>query len=177
MRAMANLAIVSYPLLEPADRDWIESIRAQHDPQATMLPAHVTLVFPAQVRADDVGAEIAAVASVSTSISFVIRWARAIRGAFEAGGHVFLVPDGGFDEIAALHDALYGGAFSGSRRADIPFIPHITIAANRDFGLCERLARDLTPLDRLIRGRLQKIDLLEIAPGTVTSLQGFDLRQ
>ena len=86
------------------------------------------------------------------------------------------MPDAGFGEIAALHDALYGGAFCASRRADIPFIPHITIAAKRDFGLCERLARDLTPLDRLIRGRLQKIDLLEIVPGTVTSLQGFDLR-
>jgi len=176
MRSMANLAIVSYPVLEPADRDWIESLRMQHDPQATMLPAHVTLVFPAQVRADNLGAEIAAVASVTTAIPFVIRWARPVRGAVEAGGHVFLVPDDGFGEIAALHEALYGGAFSASRRADVPFIPHVTVAANRDFGRCEQIARDLTPLDRLIRGRLQTIDLLEIAPGTVKSLQRFDLR-
>jgi 2'-5' RNA ligase len=167
---MTQLAVVSYPVVAPADRDWIESLRAQHDPQATLLAGHVTLVFPAGGIGRDIAAEVAAVARAARPIHFVIRWARAVRDVFGPGGHVFLVPDEGFEEITALHHALYGGGFASSRRPDVPFVPHITIGASQDFSVCERIARAQSPLDRQVRGRLEAIDLLEIGGGSVTSI-------
>ena len=51
-------AVVAYPKLEEADRLWIETIRARHDPQAALIPAHFTLMFPAPVDLEVVKAEL-----------------------------------------------------------------------------------------------------------------------
>ena len=60
-----TLAVVAYPALEDRDRDWIEFVRARHDPQALRIPAHFTLVFPTEDSADPVAADVAAVAASS----------------------------------------------------------------------------------------------------------------
>ena len=104
---MIQLAVVSYPRLDEDDRQWIESIRATHDPQAGRIPAHVTLVFPARVSVGDIAAEVANAAGMNAPIPFVIRHATAVRNMFGNGGHVFLVPDEGGAEIVNLHDQLY----------------------------------------------------------------------
>jgi len=41
-----KLAIVAFPSVDEVDRQWIESFRSQHDPQASRLGVHFTLVFP-----------------------------------------------------------------------------------------------------------------------------------
>jgi hypothetical protein len=115
------------------------------------------------------------VANRSQSITFTLRWARPVRNVFGTGGHVFLVPDEVFNQIAALHDDLYLGVFAPSRRADIPFIPHITIGANSDFGACESIAREMTPLTRLVRGRILKVSLVEITAAAVNTIEEFRL--
>jgi hypothetical protein len=43
-------AVVAFPTFEAADRQWIESIRAKHDPEAKRIAAHFTLIFPAILR-------------------------------------------------------------------------------------------------------------------------------
>ena len=164
---MPKLAVVAYPDLEPDDRAWIESVRALRDPQASLLPAHVTLAFPTELGTADAARDVSRVACRSESITFTLRWARAIRDAFGTGGHVFLVPDEGFNQIAALHDDLYLGVFAPSRRADIPFIPHITVGANPDFDACESIAREMTPVTRLVHGRISKVSLIEITDAAV----------
>ena len=128
---MPKLAVVAYPELEADDRAWIESIRALRDPQASLLPAHVTLVFPNELATDEAVREVRSVANQSQSITFTLRWAR----------------------------------------ADIPFIPHITIGANSDFDACEKLARELTPLTRLIHGRISRIGLIEITATAVETVK------
>ena len=45
----SRMAVVAYPLLSAEDDEWVASIRAAHDPQASVLPAHFTLAFPADV--------------------------------------------------------------------------------------------------------------------------------
>jgi 2'-5' RNA ligase len=172
---MPRLAVVAYPDLEADDRAWIESVRALRDPQARLLPAHVTLAFPAELATADALRDVSSVANRSESITFTLRWARAVRDAFGTGGHVFLVPDEGFNQIAALHDDLYLGVFASSRRADISFIPHITIGANPDFGACENSAREMTPLTRLVHGCISKISLVEITAAAVETVEEFRL--
>lgn len=169
--AVPKIAVVAYPVLSAPDREWIESVRAIHDPQASRLPVHVTLVFPTSEFPTSAADEVAAVARAFNAVPFVIRWARPVRDIAGPGGHVFLVPDEGFDEMSALHKALYAGGFGPTRLRDIMFIPHITVGARPDFEACEAIARQLSPLERQVRGRLEALDLIEIHAGRVQTLQ------
>lgn len=170
-RRVPSIAVVAYPVLAPDDARWIEAVRAAHDPNHQRLRAHVTLVFP--VEAAGLEAHVAAIAASVAPIRFVLREVRAVRDhATGAGGHVFLVPDEGAAAITALHDRLYTGPLAPHLRADLPFIPHVTIAANRDFGACERLAAQLRVE---IRGELHAIDVLELGAGDVRTLARYPL--
>ncbi len=173
---MPQLAVVSYLTLDVADRKWVESIRANHDPQAAKLAAHFTLVFPTDVAPGEVAAEVAAAASSTAPIPFVIRYAKAVRDALGEGGHVFLLPDEGASrEITTLRDRLYSGVLRPYLREDIPFLPHITVAASHDFGCCEAIAKELNRDPRNIAGVLKSLELVDIVDGTVTSTGQFIL--
>jgi 2'-5' RNA ligase len=169
------IAVVSYPRLDEVDRQWIESIRAAHDPQATRLGVHFTLVFPVEAPAAAVTAEVSAVAQSTGAIAFTINYAEAVRDVFGGGGHVFLVPDEGLEEIATLHDRLYGGLLRPHLRADIPFTPHMTVAANADLTWCESLAQELNRDRRSIRGTLEGIELVHVDTPRVNSIAAFVL--
>jgi 2'-5' RNA ligase len=172
---MRRLAVVSYPTLAGADSEWIESIRANHDPQADKLAAHFTLVFPFDVGSGDVASEIAAVASLTQAIPFIIRRARAVPDVVNAGAHVFLIPDEGRDQIVALHDRLYSGLLRPHLRDDITFEPHITVAAGLDVGWCKAIADGLNRAPRAVAGLVESLELVEIGFGTVSSMNRFIL--
>jgi len=170
------LAIVAYPGLERADREWIEAIRTRHDPQAALIGVHFTLVFPADSSASDLAAEASAVAAATAPIPFAIRRASATPDALGgAGGHVFLVPDEGAREIAALHHRLYQGVMRPHLRADIPFTPHMTVAACPDMAACEHLARAINREPRGIRGALESVEVIEVGASRVRSIGAFVL--
>jgi len=172
---MMRLAIVSFPILEEADREWIESVRARHDPQAARIGVHFTLVFPAVASPLEVAAEAWAVARSAQPIRFRIRCATSVDDVAGGGGHVFLVPDEGGAEIAALHDQLYRGVLRQHLRADIPFTPHMTVAAGPDVERGERLAQHLF-LDRpTVHGVLRSIDLVGVEKDRVASIATFVL--
>jgi 2'-5' RNA ligase len=172
---MPQLAVVSYPILDEADRRWVESIRASHDPQAARLAAHFTLVFPADVPLGEVAVEVAAVARSTAPIRFIIRRAKPVRDTVGDGGHVFLVPDEGAHAIATLHDQLYRGVLRPHLRKNVPFVPHITVAAALDFSRCEALVQDLNRNARTLGGVLESVELVDVAGTVVSSTERFVL--
>lgn len=56
---MVRLAVVSYPVLDRADLDWIESVRTRHDPQARRIAPHFTFVFPVDTSLNGIEDELA----------------------------------------------------------------------------------------------------------------------
>jgi 2'-5' RNA ligase len=172
---MTILAIVSYPSIEEADRRWIESVRAIHDPQAPRIDLHFTLVFPTDASPAEVAAEAAAVARSAGPILFTIRRARAVRDVVGGGGHVFLEPDEGRGEIATLHDRLYQGVLRPHLRADLPFTPHMTVAAGADLAECEGLVKELNLNHRTVPGILRSIELVTLEKPRVDSIATFVL--
>jgi 2'-5' RNA ligase len=171
---MTVLAIVSYPSLDEVDRQWIESVRARHDPQAARIGVHFTLVFPTNASPAEVTAEAAAVARSARPIPFTIRRARAVCDV-GGGGHVFLLPDEGRGEIATLHDRLYQGVLRPHLRADIPFTPHMTVAAGSDLAACEGLVQELGLDHRTVQGILRRIELVTLEKPRVDSIATFVL--
>ena len=164
------MAVVAYPLLSAEDQAWVAAIRAAHDPQAGLLPAHFTLVFPADVAESAAVQDAKDAAAGSAAFDFVLRSVRAVRNAFGPGGHVFLVPGEGADEILRLHDRLYRGAFRPSLRSDVEYVPHLTVAADDDWVRCETLAGRLAQALRPVAGRVEAIELLRVGDGRVEPL-------
>jgi 2'-5' RNA ligase len=165
-----KLAIVGYPEFEAPDRRWIKSFRAQHDPQASRIPAHVTLVFPFEAVADDVGLEVRTIARATPRIALSIRRSHLVADVVGGGTLVCLVPDEGTAEIVALHDRLYAGALGAHVRADIPYVPHVTVGAAGNTTAAARLATELAAAARLIRGRIDRIDLVDLGQPVVRSI-------
>ena len=166
---MARIAIVAYPLIDQRALDWIESIRARHDPQAGRIPAHFTLVFPIDTSLDDVRDEFARVALRHEPIPFVIRSAIAKPDVVHGSAHVFAVPDEGRDDIARLHEDLYAGVLRQHLREDIAFGPHITIAAG-EVGWCENHAEQLNEILQPVRGVLESVTLLDVTRAEIESI-------
>jgi 2'-5' RNA ligase len=164
-----RLAVVSYPSLSEADRQWLQSVRARHDPQALLLPAHFTLVFPVAVTPGAVMAELCAALERAKPVSFVIRRVLAVPSAVGGGGHVFLVPDEGAAAITILHEQLYRGALQAHLRRDLTFRPHITVAANAEFQCCRTLAEDLGRSAPVLHGVLESVEVITIASGAVST--------
>ena len=156
-----KLTIVAYPHVSDDDRRWIEDLRKAHDPQSRLIAAHFTLVFPADVGTGELVAHAESVLAGSPRIAFVLRRARAVRNLVGQRAHVFLVPDRGASEIVRLHDRLYSGFLEPHLRAEMPFIPHMTVAAHRDFRECKRLAVVLNEQGREISGQLTGVDVVE----------------
>ncbi len=150
-----TLLVLAYPELEPADRAWIERIRAEHDPRHTAVAAHLTLVFPV-VDIDPAAliADVARQASGVTPIPFVLRSALPFKDVTGRGTDVFLVPDDGFGALVRLHDRLYAGALAPALRLDIPSIPHITIGRSDDSTLCKRLADEINAQPFAVHGHV-----------------------
>ncbi|WP_125606397.1 2'-5' RNA ligase family protein [Lapidilactobacillus bayanensis] len=116
----------------------IDQIRAQYDSLATHIRPHISLVFPFESSCPDV-LIIDAVKRIATQFgSFAIQLSN-VGGAPEAG-YVWLEVANGSAIITALHDALYQQLeFSRYLRADLAYIPHVTIGQ----GLNEEVAKNL----------------------------------
>jgi 2'-5' RNA ligase len=153
----------------------IESLRRRHDPHAAMIAAHVTLVFPFETPdADTAAIHLAGIAERQGAIALRLSAYLAVRDADARRSHVFLVPDQGRAEIEDLHDALYSGPLAGQLRPDLPFIPHVTMAARDHHDEAEDLARELGQVG--IAARLSRLDLIAFDGAAVMVLGRFALQ-
>jgi len=172
---VARIAVVSFPILDKQTLDWIEAIRAEHDPQAGRIQPHFTLVFPVDEPPADVAADITRATVRHAPVAFVIRKTIALPDVVHGGGHVFLVPDEGRDQINRLHDDLYSGVLRPHLREDIAFIPHVTIAADGDVRWCEAYAEQLNKTLQPVQGVIEGVTLVDVTATGITSLASFGL--
>jgi 2'-5' RNA ligase len=168
-------AVVTFPLLNPDDRQWIESIRAKHDPESKRIAAHFTLVFPAVMSARATEAHLSRVAHSTEPIRFVLRRAAVAPGAPGSGGHVFLIPEDGRDALAGLHERLYDGVLQPHSRRSTAFTPHMTVAAGTAIESLHTIAGELNAKGMSIRGSIAEIVLVEVTPAEIRHAARFPL--
>ena len=168
------LLIVAPLEASSSDLRRIEAIRRRHDPHHALIPAHVTLVFGFET--PDVATAAAHLAEIAGEQAVIALRLSAFLAVPDAGAdrsHVFAVPDQGRAEIEDLHDRLYSGPLAGQLRADIPFIPHVTVAARDHQDEAEDLVRELGRIG--MPGRLPRLELIAFDGTSVTTLRRFDL--
>lgn len=123
------LYCIAPPNLRQDDEDRISRIRRLHDPLASRIGPHVTLVFGVTgLSVETFRAHVGAVAERATRFSLRFIRAAAVGSHTGPETHVFLLPDNGAP-VEALHAALYTGPLASAPRHDIPFIPHMTVGA------------------------------------------------
>ena len=171
-----NVAIVAYPRLAREDRQSIESFRRRHDPQASRIALHFTLVFPVEAVPDELARETKVVASSTEPIPFAIRRTAVVPDDLVANrSNIFLVPEEGSTQIATLHDRLYAGALRPHLRSDIPFLPHITVGAAQDARAAEGWAEALHVRSRTLVGTVAEIDLIDLSEHRVRTIARYAL--
>lgn len=172
-RAHVQAMAVICPLdIATDDRDWIEDLRARHDPQHDLVQAHFTLVFPVTgISPATLIQHVEQIAERTPGIAFRLSGARAVRDSLAPRSHVFLVPDDGDAEIRQLHAALYGGALSSNLRMDVPYQPHVTVAAFETQSAAETLRREIGDFE--IKGRLRSLALMSVDEGAIRTQQTF----
>ena len=168
-------AVVAFPVLAAEDRQWIESIRAKHDPEAKRIAAHFTLVFPAIVPLRATEAHIIRVAHKTEPIRFVLRRATVVPDAIGSGGHVFLIPEDGRDALAGLHERLYEGALQAHMKRHSSFTPHVTVAAGLSLDPMNALAGELNAKNLGIRGSVSEIVLVDVTEDAIRKVGNYSL--
>lgn len=176
MPAHERLYTLGFPRLSRAARSFVDGFRRAHDPLASAVEAHFTLVFGCdQLTPSRYGSHVAEVAARSPAIGFSCR--HAALGADDADdmAYVFLVPDRGHAALSLLHDRLYSGALAPHLRLDLLYTPHITIARTRDRRAAKRLCDALNADGVRLDGRLDQLAVGCMQGGMFRSLTSYQL--
>lgn len=171
----AVYAVVAFPLLDADDKEWIESIRARHDPESKNIAAHMTLAFPAVLPLRMIEARMARVARTTEPIRFVLRRAAVVSDGVGAGGHVFLLVEDGRDALAGLHDRLYEGVPQPHAKRHPSYTPHVTVAANPSVDALDALVGEINAKGLAIRGSISEMVLVEVTPTGIRQVAPFPL--
>jgi 2'-5' RNA ligase len=166
-----RLYVIAQPDISAADREWIQSIRRQYDPQFAAVDPHFTLVFRAEpsffaallARAREVADRIPA-------FPFDLQSVKVFSDA-PPDCYLFLIPDLGSAELVALHEALQVGQAGG-----LPFVPHMTIGRLASAEKADSLAVELNHARRVIRGRVATLRVLAVAGQKARDLAMIELR-
>lgn len=157
------LTVVSYPDFPSHDHNWIESFREAHDAYFTLIPAHLTLVFPVfnwerKEFIRDINRQVRGSGPYQLKIKCAIRNNDLTSDLW----HVLLVPDEGFSETVKLHDRLYGKKFTQKKKLNLDFIPHIAIGNSKDPLICKQLINKVNSMNININTNIKKLNIIKI---------------
>ncbi len=114
-------ALVHFPHIETTS---IQIIRHKYDPTAHLVPAHITILFPVPDKISKKSLTNHIKSVLKHWKPFLIR----INGLYKSWDNwLFLTIKDGNDEIFRLHKQIYTGILRPYQRADINFVPHISL--------------------------------------------------
>lgn len=154
---MPDRVIVVFPSF--ADPGPIDRFRARFDPLASLVPPHLTLVFPFEtaLSTDELREHIRV--AVAGLTSFPIR----LHGVTGSDGeYLFLNVKRGNDELIALHDRLYAGVLGPFLRRELTFTPHLTIGRVREPAAFERAVAEAAELNMVFETLVDAVSVYTI---------------
>ncbi len=165
------LYVIAEPELSRADRDWIQSIRAQHDPQFDLVGPHFTFVFgtegPAALGMIE---HVQVVARRVPPFAFELQKFEVFPGA-TADYYLFLMPDTGAQNLVSLHEAL-----RIAQASDVAFVPHMTVGRFASVAEATTLADELNSKARTIPGRVSSLKVIAVAGQQLHNLATVELQ-
>jgi 2'-5' RNA ligase len=163
MSGYGQLLVVATPQIDPENLDWIEGIRARHDPNHSIIKPHFTLVFPGhELASGEFVSHVRESVKYRSEFSFTLDRAEILDSSHDGAKYVALIPGEGFDDFLELHDRLYSGAIEQFLRKDLPFQPHMTIGRLTDRKDAARLIDELSQSDIDIHGKVTDLSILKL---------------
>jgi 2'-5' RNA ligase len=129
---LPRFAVAWFPAFRGIER--IEAFRRKHDPVATLIPAHLSLVFPFATALSQLQVETHVRRVVSAWPPIPVSF-RAVR--MHANEFVFLMASRGASSIVGLHDKLYTRSLAAQLRPEFAYEPHITLARHAQWSELE----------------------------------------
>jgi hypothetical protein len=167
-----NLHVVAYPELLPADREVIQVCRKEYNTLYNVIGAHLTLVFSVpDMNVSDFIAEVKKQVQGTKAIDLVFRSVIINKDSFSDYFDAFLVPDEGSSRVVKLHDRLYSEKLAYQHRADISYIPHISLANSLDVRAIKKIADEWNARDFEIKGRITSLDIINYENRVITTLE------
>ena len=155
---MSSLEVIATPLFGKKEHDWL--VRLREVRAHNIGPPHFTLVFPGtDLAPNEFTRQVTAAASSVKRFPFRLCSALVVPDLQVDSFHVFLVPDEGFGAIVRLHQALHAGTLGTRLREDFPYIPHLTVASERDFAAARTVAAKLNAQEFSIAGRIDELEI------------------
>jgi 2'-5' RNA ligase len=172
---------LAYPALQEGDRKIICEFRRLHDIKYfDVVDAHWTMIFPVStkdIELNNLADHIARAVSNYGPVSFVCRYALVYDDDGSDDYYLFLVPDEGFSGISLLHDELYSDFMRPHLRLDIPYVPHIGIATDKNKEHLYELAREWNDCCREIRGTIDSLTLSSYDGKQVKDIKQFNFNR
>ena len=169
-----SLLVAAFPEIAEEDFNRIQSYRKENDSLFHVVKPHFTIVFPANnITAEAFIDEIRKLAEGQTVIDFEITNTLVHKDDFRDHYHEFLVLGKGNEEIIQLHDRLYAGLLLPYLRADIKYIPHISIGNSTDRDICEQRISSFNTTP--IRGRISELTIADYSNNVVLELMKIRL--
>lgn len=167
---VARLAVIALPRWsDPADGARVQALRQLHDPQATLVPPHVTLVFPTEADSDAVAAEVAAAAAITPALPLRFTAIAPYADPLSGDTYAFLLPEDGA-AVTRLHDRLYAGVLAPRLCPAIPYSPHLTVGRFHVAAEAEALRQTID-----MAATLDRLAVLHLTPTGVTEAVAFPL--
>ena len=155
---MNSLQVVATPSFGKEDHAWLVQLRQAR--AKNLGPPRFTLVFPgSNLEPRDFAKAVATAAAGISRIKFCLRAALVVPDTQVHSFHVFLVPDEGFGAITRLYNRLHAGALAPAERDGSAYLPHITVASERDFAVARALAVKLNAREFAAWGRIDELEL------------------
>jgi 2'-5' RNA ligase len=162
-------AVVAYPALAEADSRKIEALRAEHDPNASRIALHFTLLFPtAKVAEQALLDRVEAAAKETPAFAVVLK--RIMVHQEGTDSYLYLVPEQGYDALTALHARLNPGDKAA-------FTPHVTVARLADRTQARAIATALASKHFAVNGRVEALTVVDVPEsGPVRPIRSAALR-
>lgn len=167
---------LALPQFTDEHHSWIEAVRAQHDPQHTLVPGHITLGFAMQADEASYVRHVQHVAATTSSIPLCFKHAMVSNDIGGQKFHSFLVPDEGFAAVSRLYDRLYSADWETLRRFDVPYVPHITVGTAANAHTMQNLCNRLNAENFVMPGHIHTVHVCSLAEGKLHFLHQIALR-
>jgi 2'-5' RNA ligase len=149
-------AVVAYPTLAAEDSRKIEALRQQHDPNASRIAPHFTLVFPTGAIAEKALLKRMQDAAKQAP-PFAVALKRILVHQESGESYLYLVPEAGYDALVTLHARLNQGDAGKPS-----FTPHVTVARLADRKQARAIATALATKHFAVNGRVEALTLVTV---------------
>ena len=159
-------SIVIFPQLGK-DTNLIQNIRHKHDPLASKIAPHITLVFPFE-------SEISSNAlrqHIETQLDGLKSFGLSFQGVSqEENNYLFLNIIKGREKIVKIHNLLYQGILNRFLSQRHQYKPHLTIGRCNDISTAQTAMKELKSFDRQLKTQVDKISTEIILEDSVSKV-------